>query len=363
MKTPERARRIRVGTFLIASLVMLAIAVFVVGRTRSLFTRKVQLHTAFDDASGLVVGAPVQLAGVEVGVVQTIHFDRDLKKKQVHVTLAVDRRVLDRIREDSIARLASRGLLGDALVNITVGSDDQPRLHDGSALRGQESAGLTKIVDQVNLALGDVHTLAADVDHRVGMVFTDDLGRDLGRAARATADITEHIAEGKGLAHELVYDERFARDAGRALGSTARAAAHLDSTIARVDRVMSEIENGEGTLHALVYRDDATPALADLGRAARDLADASHALRSGDGLAHNLLYQKDHSALDATLTHLARVLDTLGKDLDEGRGTVGGLLKDPSVYEDLKLTLGGLQRNALLRWLVRYAIEHDGAQP
>ena len=44
----------------------------------------------------------------------------------------------------------------------------------------------------------------------------------------------------------------------------------------------------------------------------------------------------------------------------DGRGTVGALLKDPSVYEDLKLILGNVKRNKALRWLVRYTIEKDG---
>jgi hypothetical protein len=44
----------------------------------------------------------------------------------------------------------------------------------------------------------------------------------------------------------------------------------------------------------------------------------------------------------------------------QGKGTVGGLLKDPSIYEDLKLTLGKVQRNVLLKALIRAAIRGDG---
>jgi phospholipid/cholesterol/gamma-HCH transport system substrate-binding protein len=45
----------------------------------------------------------------------------------------------------------------------------------------------------------------------------------------------------------------------------------------------------------------------------------------------------------------------------EGKGTLGALMVDPSVYEDLKMLLGNIQRNQALRALVRYSIRRDGA--
>ena len=42
-----------------------------------------------------------------------------------------------------------------------------------------------------------------------------------------------------------------------------------------------------------------------------------------------------------------------------GKGTIGALMVDPSVYEDVKLLLGNVERNKALRALVRYSIEKD----
>jgi phospholipid/cholesterol/gamma-HCH transport system substrate-binding protein len=42
---------------------------------------------------------------------------------------------------------------------------------------------------------------------------------------------------------------------------------------------------------------------------------------------------------------------------------VGALLVDPSIYEDMKLVLGNVQRNDVLRALVRYSINKDEAKP
>jgi phospholipid/cholesterol/gamma-HCH transport system substrate-binding protein len=50
-------------------------------------------------------------------------------------------------------------------------------------------------------------------------------------------------------------------------------------------------------------------------------------------------------------------------DVRAGKGTLGALLVDPSVYEDLKILLGNVGRNRALRALVRYSIEQDDQSP
>ena len=52
----------------------------------------------------------------------------------------------------------------------------------------------------------------------------------------------------------------------------------------------------------------------------------------------------------------------LTNEAREGRGTVGALLTDPSVYEDIKRLVGDLERNDILRALVRYSIKRDEAR-
>ena len=49
--------------------------------------------------------------------------------------------------------------------------------------------------------------------------------------------------------------------------------------------------------------------------------------------------------------------------MDEGDGTIGLLLNDPSVYEDLKVLLGGAQRSTLLRSMIRMAVDEAEETP
>ena len=46
-------------------------------------------------------------------------------------------------------------------------------------------------------------------------------------------------------------------------------------------------------------------------------------------------------------------------DVDKGQGSLGGLLRDPSVYEDLKQLLGNVKRNVLFKALIRFTAENE----
>ncbi|HEX9103580.1 MAG TPA: MlaD family protein, partial [Polyangia bacterium] len=266
MKADEGPHLVRTGVFLTASLGLLLAAVFLLGRSQTLFAHRARLHTSFENTSGLVVGAPVRLAGVDVGIVETIRFDKDLREKRVGVTLVVDRRYLDRVRDDSVARLSSKGLLGDMIINITVGSAEAAPLADGSTLRSQESQGMTEVIESVQDGIAEVRTLTSTVQQRLGTVVTDELARDIGRIAHATADVAENVERGRGLAHALVYDPKIERDGERFFADASHTAARADEAIARVDRLLAEVENGSGSLHGLVYRDDAGKLLASVSR-------------------------------------------------------------------------------------------------
>jgi phospholipid/cholesterol/gamma-HCH transport system substrate-binding protein len=353
------SRKVRVGVFLLVAGVVLIAAIFLLGRSQSIFSRKVILHTSFENTSGLVVGAPVRLAGVDIGIVQHIRFDRDLKVKNVHVTLGVESSYLDRIRADSIARLASKGLLGDMLINISVGGEDAAPLKDGDHLKSQETEGMTEIIASVQDAIGEVRTLTGTVDQRLRKVMTDELAHDVHRIAHSTADIIENVQKGDGLVHSLIYKPKMARQAEALLDDARGVAADVDQAIGRIDLMVAAVETGHGSLHDLIYKDDASKILTEGGRAAKSLADIINELQTGRGVLHSLVYEEDKTNLIQNLAAMSKILRSAAEEVQQGKGTIGALLKDPSVYEDLKTILGNIKRNRLLRALVRYTITTD----
>ena len=85
----KRNMHLRVGLFVAFALGVLIVTVFVIGQERSLFTPRTTLYTSFRDINGLVEGAAVRLAGVDVGRVTGIAFSEDLARPDARVELAV----------------------------------------------------------------------------------------------------------------------------------------------------------------------------------------------------------------------------------------------------------------------------------
>lgn len=105
--------------------------------------------------------------------------------------------------------------------------------------------------------------------------------------------------------------------------------------------------------------------LAQFGDAAGEVSLALKGIREGNGMAHTLMYGGTGPQQDAVsnINAMSADLRKVVADLRAGRGTLGALLVDPSVYEDLKMLLGNVQRNQVLRALVRYSIRQDEASP
>ena len=90
--------------------------------------------------------------------------------------------------------------------------------------------------------------------------------------------------------------------------------------------------------------------------------------REGKGLIPSLLFDpagakvlEDVQAAATALRSLTADLQVITTRLRQGEGTIGGLLEDPTVYEDLSALLRGANRSWLLRSLIR-ATREDGAR-
>lgn len=360
MSNQDLRRTMRVGAFVGLSLVALVVVLALLGRSRSLFSEKALLQTSFDNISGLVVGAPVRLAGVDIGIVQNIRFDGDLQVKKVRVTLGVQGRYLQRIRSDSVARLSSKGLLGDMLINISVGSPNFPALRSGDALTSQESEGLTQVVESVQDGIGEVRKLVGHVDSRLQVMLSDEVAQDLKRVVHSTANVMERVERGDGLLHEVIYDPKLAQSGAAVVRDAQQSAQRLTQILGKVDGILAAVDSGNGTLHGLLYRDDGGKLLTQAQAAVAELTAVLAEVRQGSGVLHSLVYDSAKTSLVADLGETARILRTLAEQTEQGKGTVGALLRDPSIYQDLKLILGSVKRNTLLKLLIRSAIQSEG---
>ena len=116
----ERTKvNVAVGLFLVLGILALAYLSIRLGRVSFLGGAGYLLSADFPSVGGLKAGSSVEIAGVQVGRVESI----GLADYQARVLLRLDRSV--QIQEDSIASIKTKGLIGEKYVRISPGGSEK----------------------------------------------------------------------------------------------------------------------------------------------------------------------------------------------------------------------------------------------
>ncbi len=386
----ERQLQLRIGALVLVAILLFVGFVLSIGRRSALFEKRYTLRTSFTSAEGLAVGAPVRLGGVPVGNVTGIAFGRDLKDRGIVVELAVEQRVQDRIREDSVASIGTIGLVGDKVLDITVGSYDRPPLPTGGRLGSVDPTDFSRLLQKGDQILEHVTRISASLDE----FLSGDASagkRNLNEAIQSIRNTLVEVEKGQGLLHDVIYG----REGAELLGKVDRTVASLEHvtqaiekergflhaliytpqeetmdrltrTLAGLEDMVREAREGRGLLHALIYDPEGAELIASLSRSGEQLEGLVRSVREGQGLVPSLLFDpesakvlEDIKAAAAGIKAVAADLQVVSGRLRRGEGTIGALLEDPTVYEDMSALLRGANRSTLLRGLIRSTLE-DG---
>lgn len=357
-----KSKDLVVGLFVLAGIAFCALVIFLLGDEKRLFETQMVLETSFVDVQGLKAGAPVRMGGIDIGTVEQVGFGEKTEDSNIYVRMSIVRSEARRIRTDSKARVQTRGLLGDKMIEITLGVDGGP-IQDGAHLPSEVPKDVFSRVDEIakkaDVVMEDVQKVSSELAN-------EELHQDIRETAASLNKIAKQVAEGEGYAGKFIRDPAEAERISRAIDGFERTTNELSLTLRQTRAIVSRVENGPGFAHDVIYGDGPTKAIAQVGFAAEELGTTLKGVREGDGLAKTVLYGGDGGHGKNTLEnldHMTADLRDIVAGMKAGKGTVGALLVDPSVYEDVKTVLGNVQRNDVLRALVRYSINQDEKKP
>ncbi len=353
-----RGTEIKVGLFVAIGLALFVVTLLVIGAERNRFEDHVYYKVALPSAGGIGRGTQVRMAGLGIGQVERTRFPDDLTRKKVVVLLWVRGDATTRIRRDSRVKIGTKGMLGDKQLEITPGSATELPLPPWSFIRPAERMG-GSVMEVAESTLQDVQTTVARVQKAVEPLTEPGFAEDVRATAAEVRQMAQAVREGRGTLHKLLYDPDTAEKLDTTLDTLAQMARDVRRTTASLDRIAQEVETGDGTAHALIYGTEGRDALAGLASATSEIASLTRDIRQGDGLLHSMIYTQEQRNLLVNLTEASSGVRQIVADLRAGRGTVGALLADPSVYEDIKRVIGNVGRSQVLRALVRYAITED----
>ncbi len=292
--------QLKVGVIVIVSMALLTTLLFLMTKASgmSVFSKKLIVHTYFENSAGLKKGGEVELQGVTIGEVKDVIVSTDPARKltPVEAIMRLDPKFSASLHKDSKASLSTIGVLGDTVVNINSSTATGPLLQNGDELRTLESPNIQDVVKASQGTIESLNVILAKMDK-----------------------IVDKLQNGEGSVGQLINNPDLYNKAA--------------DTVDELHGLMVNLNRGRGSVGKLINDDQLYNRL---NNATGKLENIANALDSGKGTAGKLL--KDdalYNNLNSTLAHANSLL----AEVDAGKGSMGMLIKDPTLATKLNDTV------------------------
>jgi phospholipid/cholesterol/gamma-HCH transport system substrate-binding protein len=320
----ERSIEVKVGALILVAMGILGAFILVMGGLT--FEKTYPLFVDFDNPGGLLTGAAVRIGGVKVGSVKQLEFlggkidPKTGRRVLVRATLNVQERVKDSIHSDAEFFVTSQGVLGEQFLSIEPGTPEKPPLGEGVEVKGIDPPRLdlflAKAYELLDTTVNGINnnreTIGEIVDNTAGLLkglnFIVSGNRE--RIERTIANIEDITVETKQLARDARVN-------------------YIDNP-----KILQTVDNLTD-LAARIHEDagpmlkDAREALANLNRVSATVGDPAQQERIRKALIDlaQLAERANATAADAQaiVTHIK-----------SGKGTVGALVMDEEIYDDMQ---------------------------
>lgn len=323
------------GIFCIGAIcILFYFTVMIRGKDLLFQSEKVYVTVQFPTAGALAVNDKVKVIGVDMGQVSKIELAPD--NNSVIVTLQMNKNL--RMNEDYEITIQNSSIFGGAYVNIIPGTNTESPVYFDRMLIGKppvdiimEASGLIAQLKEDERKLRELFEggFFDDIKNVISSIESNSRNLDL---------ICQDLREGKGTLGKLFKDQELYEEAKKSL-------ANISTASENISTLLADVREGKGTLGKLVRDDEVYLSMKDSLNSINALAgkisesDGSLAKFLND---NGKLYASLENALQ-TLDGLSQNLDNLSKDVTGGKGTIGKLLSDDSLYVEFKDTVRQLR--------------------
>ena len=327
--------QVKVGIFIVCALIFLAVGIILMGSQTKLFTPTGKLAVIMKNVEGLKVGAPVWLAGMDVGVVTAIDFAQPTKTNDVEVDLQIDRDALKKIGTDSLVRVKTRGLMGEKYIDITPSENYSTR--PLTRLNGTPTIGLDEVMQKAGKSFEMLQGFTEKISRgegTVGRLIQDPkLYDNLVTLTRELSAFADQVNRGQGTLGKLYRSEEPYN--------------RMISILVRTDNTLKDIQNSSGTMNKLIYDRqlyDKLVSLADKSvKAADDVHELNVKLTSpnssiGKFLTDREFYDKGLALIDRA-DRSVKSFEEIAARVNRGEGTAGKLISEKELYERMERML------------------------
>lgn len=244
----------KIGLFIAIALAGIAVAVVLFGLQKDFFSKKYNLHFTVDRGTGFAKGMPVKLSGFRIGRVTAIALN---DQAMVDISTEIDSKYSKWIRSDSTVKLIKEGLVGDNIIEVSVGSLEKPALKDSDAIIYVKTKALDELADEI---ADKVKPVLAEISDIISYINNPD--GDLKRSIHNLEQLTRNLDGTRRHADNLLISANTNIDR-----LSSRATMVLDTSYRKIDaidlaptlaRVNSNLDHMDKKLPALLDKADKT---------------------------------------------------------------------------------------------------------
>jgi len=288
--------KLKVGLVVFFAIIVLLMAVFMVGNKNGVFSKYYTIKAPFPKVNGLVIGSPVWLSGFEVGFVHNIEFPVNNDSKNLIVVLKIREEYSKYIRKDSKAFIETKGLLGNKIISISIGSKGES-LKEGTIIQTVPPLDITELVSNTTSSL-----------------------KNLQEIIEALRGITTSIQKGEGSAGKLIHDQDFYDRLVNVVNNLSKFTDKINRKDSTLGRVLNDTELYDNTNKIIL------------------------SANKGEGTIGKLLH--DPEPFDK-MNKLITRLDKLLAYIENGNGNVGKAIKKDEVYNEMLKTINETNKTLL----------------
>lgn len=327
----ERALELKVGAVLLAAILVLGAFVLLLGDVGLERGTRISVEYVFSGA--IQPGAPVKVSGVKVGRVESLELiggkpNAQGEHIQVRLVLFVQDRAKPVLTEGAKFYVNTQGLLGEHYVELVPAAVPGPELPDGAVVRGEDPPRFDLLVQRVYEMLDAATKL-----------FQGDSG-ELGELIKAGASLAKNL-------DDTFKDNR--GDVKRLVSSAAISAEEASLLLRSLNQAVGDGRRLESTIDDVavttaVLRKELPPAIEKLQKSLDDLQKLGKTLDAVDPSEVAKIVRHASAAAEHADLVLADAR-AITERVRAGGGTVGLLLQDDEIYDDMKELLRDLKQH------------------
>ncbi len=300
----------KVGAFVLIGLLILGYMSVRLGGFKIGQEESYEVFAVFPTASGLKIGVPVEIAGIEVGLVKGIALEDGQARVRMNVRADVPLPI------DSRAVIRTKGVLGDKYVELSPGTKGAPMIEPGGRL---VQASSPADVDQL---ISKVSAIAEDIK-RVTSSLSDAIGGEEG-----SNNIKQTVANMREMSETLA---KLVKENNEYLNTTFQNFAEFSSDL----RGMSA--NNKDNIQAILvsFRD----ASDKMTRTLTAMQDITEKINRGEGTIGALV--NDTTTVESLNSTMASLKD-ISEKINSGQGTIGKLVNDTTTADKIDEALSGV---------------------